>query len=190
MASTRSEASGNRRNFPCRWTGPNESPISVSRNSCAGVRKTNGMRASAEAIALPTICSLKYPLIASSSGISGIQQAYRSKPRLSRPTCAIVDAAERACVASAVDLARSRSIGLVGAGRLGSALAAGLLAEGYRGSGVCRPDGKSPRARAQALAPPVQLAGSPAELARHCDLVFLTVPDREIQSVAEAVPWE
>jgi predicted short-subunit dehydrogenase-like oxidoreductase (DUF2520 family) len=102
----------------------------------------------------------------------------------------LFDAAERACVASAVDLAHFRSIGLVGAGRLGSALAAGLLAEGYRVSGVCSQDRESARELADRLAATVQVAGSPAELARHCDLVFLTVPDREIQSVAEAVPWE
>ncbi len=62
-------------------------------------------------------------------------------------------------------------MGIIGAGRLGTTLAAALANAGYRVDVA-----KSTR----------QIAG----VARSCDLVFLTVPDGAIAAVCESIPWE
>lgn len=78
------------------------------------------------------------------------------------------------------------AIGVLGVGRLGSALAAALTAArigrvkvGSRRSGP-----------AQALAAALGIeAAPPAMLVQGCDLIFLTVPDAAIESAAESLPW-
>ncbi len=81
---------------------------------------------------------------------------------------------------------RSIATGVLGAGRLGSALAAALASSGMRKIEVAsrRPE------QAQAVAAALGIeAVSPAALAERCDLVFLTVPDAAIRPVARDLPW-
>lgn len=80
------------------------------------------------------------------------------------------------------------AIGIIGAGRLGASLAVALEAAGYAVAAIASRDPDS------AAALVAQLGGGasvrPAsELARSCDLMFLTVPDAEIGSLAAALPW-
>lgn len=80
----------------------------------------------------------------------------------------------------------SSAVGVLGVGRLGSALAAALTAAGIGQVtvGSRRPD------PAQALASALGIkAAPPAVLVERCDLVFLTVPDAAIESAAEDLPW-
>lgn len=78
------------------------------------------------------------------------------------------------------------TIAIVGAGRLGSALAVSLRAAGYRVSEIVSRAGKSSRRRAQALGRKV---GARAIVVGHgkigADIVWMCVPDREIRSCAE-----
>lgn len=75
---------------------------------------------------------------------------------------------------------------MLGAGRLGSALAAALTAAGIGRVevGSRRPE----QARALAAALGIEVA-SPAALVERCDLVFLTVPDAAITRTTGDLPW-
>jgi predicted short-subunit dehydrogenase-like oxidoreductase (DUF2520 family) len=81
---------------------------------------------------------------------------------------------------------RSVATGVLGAGRLGSALVAALASAGVRKVEVAsrRPG----QARAVAAALGIE-AVSPAVLVARCDLVFLTVPDAAIRLTARDLPW-
>ncbi|MPZ98053.1 MAG: DUF2520 domain-containing protein [Dehalococcoidia bacterium] len=83
--------------------------------------------------------------------------------------------------------ADTASIGIVGPGRLGSALAAALVAPGSAPVTVA---GRSPAA-AEALA--LRIAGvhaaTPAEVIERCDLVFLAVPDGAVAGLAASLSW-
>lgn len=72
-------------------------------------------------------------------------------------------------------------IGVVGAGRVGSVLAAGLRAAGHE---VVAAAGESDasRRRIEALLPGVPVA-KPSDVARACDLLLLTVPDDMLSNV-------
>lgn len=75
-------------------------------------------------------------------------------------------------------------IGIIGAGRLGSALALALYAAGWRVGGVAsRTAASADRLAALVGAPAMDAAG----VARACDIVFLTVPDAAIAGVAEGL---
>lgn len=82
---------------------------------------------------------------------------------------------------------RDLSLGFVGAGTMGSALATSLAQHGYR---VVVVASRTP-ASARRLA--VQIPGCTAvaatKAARMADLLFLTVPDDVIAEVASALPW-
>ena len=82
---------------------------------------------------------------------------------------------------------RSLKIGIAGAGRLGTALALGLEAAGYRLTGVAGPRTGSAEALAARLSG-AQPLPAPA-LAELCDLIFLTVPDGDIATTAASIPW-
>lgn len=86
----------------------------------------------------------------------------------------------------ALDL-RTAAIGIVGAGRLGSALGEALVAAGYA---VCAVASRTP-ASAHALA--ARLAGAevlaPEALVARADVVWLALPDAEIAPAARALPW-
>ena len=79
------------------------------------------------------------------------------------------------------------SIGVVGAGRLGGALATALLAAGYAVSRVA----SRTHERAEALATRLEGARAveAAAVVGECDLVVLAVPDAAIEAVAAALPW-
>ncbi len=94
-------------------------------------------------------------------------------------------------MSEAIDPARRRGagVGIIGAGRLGSALAAALRAAGYDGVRVGTLADRDPAratrlAGALALPPPL----APAALAGACALVFLCVPDGAVRTVADAWP--
>jgi predicted short-subunit dehydrogenase-like oxidoreductase (DUF2520 family) len=79
-------------------------------------------------------------------------------------------------------------IGLIGAGRLGTSLALALEGAGYPTSRVSSAN----PAAAEELA--VRLGGgatsvSAEEIARDCELVFLTVPDSVVRELADSLPW-
>ena len=78
---------------------------------------------------------------------------------------------------------RKRGVGIVGTGRVGSALARELSRSGWRISGLYDID--SERAGEIARSVPTGSFESLETLARRSDILFLTVPDGELASVAE-----
>ncbi len=80
---------------------------------------------------------------------------------------------------------RTLAVGVIGAGRLGSALAAGLVTSGYRVAVASRS-----HERAGALASGLAIdAVAPERLVEHSDIVFLAVPDGAIRDVAAGLSW-
>lgn len=80
------------------------------------------------------------------------------------------------------------TIGFIGAGRTATALAVGLLGAGYPVAAVASRSLASAQALAQKV-PGCQALADPSELCQECDVVFVTVPDDAIASVASALPW-
>ncbi len=83
---------------------------------------------------------------------------------------------------------RSYRIGFIGAGRAGTALAMGLAHAGYNVAAVA----SRTEAPAQALAsciPGCKATHASEEVLAACDIVFLTMPDDAIASVAASLPW-
>lgn len=68
------------------------------------------------------------------------------------------------------------AIGVIGAGRVGRALAIALERAGYRVKGIARRTPGGPFASAEALV-------------SSCDLIFLAVPDAALEALAVALPW-
>lgn len=82
-------------------------------------------------------------------------------------------------------MAAKPKIAIVGAGRLGSALASALHRAGYRILEIISRDVSSSRTRARHLAASVKARAVTAKSARlHADLVWFCVPDREIATAA------
>ena len=83
---------------------------------------------------------------------------------------------------------RQLAIALVGAGRLGASLALALVGRGYRVTAVASRDPEA----ATRLAGRIDRAQTPAlaDLPAASDLVFLTVPDREIAALARSIEWQ
>ena len=79
------------------------------------------------------------------------------------------------------------TLGFIGAGRVGTGLATGFVRAGHDVVAVA----SRSIASAQALARRVSgaRAGTPQEVADRTDLVFLTVPDDAIETVASSVRW-
>ncbi|MDX2758794.1 Rossmann-like and DUF2520 domain-containing protein [Streptomyces europaeiscabiei] len=77
------------------------------------------------------------------------------------------------------------AVGVVGAGRVGTALAASLRLAGHRPVAVSGVSDAS-RRRAAELLPDVPLM-SPADVLRHADLVLLTVPDDALPGLVEGL---
>lgn len=80
---------------------------------------------------------------------------------------------------------RNLRIGIIGAGRIGTALAVHLSRAGWRIAGIYDID--KDRAEKLARIIPTGTAQSPAELARRADILFLSVPDFEIVRLAESL---
>ncbi len=78
---------------------------------------------------------------------------------------------------------RSLGIGIIGAGRIGSALAYHLARKGWRIAGLCDIDRE--RAREAARRVPTGIFESAEKLARRADILFLTLPDSAIAPLAE-----
>lgn len=79
-------------------------------------------------------------------------------------------------------------VGFIGAGRAGSALAAGLRGAGYRVEAVASRSPESARSLAARL-PGTRALSDGEAVVEACDVVFLTVPDDAIASVARVLPW-
>ena len=79
------------------------------------------------------------------------------------------------------------AIGIVGAGRVGSALAVALSERGKRVVAIASRRDNTARALARRL--PGAAATSAAEVAARCDWVFLTVPDGAVHGVANELSW-
>ena len=73
---------------------------------------------------------------------------------------------------------RSLGIGIIGAGRIGSALAYHLARKGWRIAGLCDIDRE--RAREAARRVPTGIFENAEKLARRADILFLTLPDSAI----------
>lgn len=78
-------------------------------------------------------------------------------------------------------------IGIIGAGRVGSALALSLAEKGHTIGAIASRRDNTARALARRIAG--AQAVSAAEVARRCDLVFLTLPDSAVAPVAAELPW-
>ena len=78
-------------------------------------------------------------------------------------------------------------VGFLGAGRTANALALGMSGVGFNVTAVASRSFDSARALAARL-PGCDALPDPLELVQRCDVVFLTVPDDAIASVAE-MPW-
>jgi predicted short-subunit dehydrogenase-like oxidoreductase (DUF2520 family) len=76
---------------------------------------------------------------------------------------------------------RIGSVGVIGAGRVGSVLAAALRAAGHRIAAVAGESNAS-RTRAETLLPGVRVA-KPTTVAKACDVLLLTVPDDTLDNV-------
>lgn len=83
---------------------------------------------------------------------------------------------------------RGDRVGILGAGAVGTALAVGLSEAGYNVTGITSRDAEQARSLAARIggAMHTRHAGLLVDVA---DIVFLTVPDDVIGSVAESVPW-
>ena len=97
--------------------------------------------------------------------------------------------ARQACVATAVSAFEARAVGLIGAGRLAAALAAGLARAGYPVRAIASARIESARSLAAALGPGVPASADPGDVAAACDVAFLTVPDSAIRPLAERIGW-
>ncbi|MFT0761605.1 DUF2520 domain-containing protein [Actinomyces sp. F1_1611] len=73
-------------------------------------------------------------------------------------------------------------VGIIGAGRVGPAIASALRGNGYQISGIYARSSAG-QDRVEVMLPGVRLL-SPAQVVDSSDLVFLAVPDREIEVVA------
>jgi len=79
------------------------------------------------------------------------------------------------------------TIGFIGAGRVGTALAAAFARAGYQIVAVASRGKASVRAFAERI--PAVRACAPQEVADRADTVFLTVPDDAIEAVASGIHW-
>ena len=79
-------------------------------------------------------------------------------------------------------------VGIVGAGTLGKSLALGLSAVGWRVAAVASRTHTSAQTLADMI-PGCDAPATPQEVVNRCDLVFLTVPDDAITSVASSLNW-
>jgi len=89
-----------------------------------------------------------------------------------------------------MDDRRGTSVGFIGAGRLGAALAAGLAKAGYRVRAVASANRESARTLAGQIGPGVEAAEDANRVAALCDVVFLTVPDSSVGPACAAVRWQ
>jgi predicted short-subunit dehydrogenase-like oxidoreductase (DUF2520 family) len=81
------------------------------------------------------------------------------------------------------------SIGIIGAGAVGSTLARVLAARGFRITAVAAGHLAHAEALTTRLPEGTAVAMAPEEVARTCDLVFLAVPDDRIEPLARRLPW-
>lgn len=84
--------------------------------------------------------------------------------------------------------AKDLSIGFIGAGTVGTALAVGLAHVGYQVKMVASKSPTSAKRLASQI-PDCEALPTPAQVVDSTDLVFLTVPDDAIQSLASSLPW-
>jgi predicted short-subunit dehydrogenase-like oxidoreductase (DUF2520 family) len=80
------------------------------------------------------------------------------------------------------------NIGVIGVGRLGTALAGALQRAGHTLAGVADSEGSGLDVRARGLLPETRVMSS-TELTRSAELVFVTVPDTAIARVASSLTW-
>jgi predicted short-subunit dehydrogenase-like oxidoreductase (DUF2520 family) len=81
-----------------------------------------------------------------------------------------------------------KRIGFVGAGRTATALSLAMRDAGCSVTAVASRSPESARRLADRL-PGCEALPSPESVTANCDVVFLTVPDDAVASVAEALPW-
>jgi len=79
------------------------------------------------------------------------------------------------------------TIGIIGAGRVGTALALSLAEKGHRVAGVASRRDNGARALARRIAGAQSL--SARDLVAQCDWIFLTVPDAAVAMLAAELSW-
>lgn len=82
---------------------------------------------------------------------------------------------------------RESAIGVIGAGRVGTALALALAERGHRVAAVASRRDNTARALARRIAGAEAVTA--ADVAARCDLVFLTLPDAAVAPVAAELSW-
>src|SRR5690349_3912818 len=83
---------------------------------------------------------------------------------------------------------KKRTLGIIGAGRVGTGLAMNFARSGRSVVAVASRSATSARALARRV-PGARAAASAQEAADRADLVFLTVPDDAIEAVASGIRW-
>jgi predicted short-subunit dehydrogenase-like oxidoreductase (DUF2520 family) len=79
------------------------------------------------------------------------------------------------------------SVGIIGAGRVGSALALSLAEKGQRVAAIASRRDNVARALARRIAGAESVSAQ--EVVKRCDTVFLTLPDAAVAAVAAELPW-
>ena len=95
---------------------------------------------------------------------------------------------EKAAGEMTVTKERALSLGFIGAGRVGTALARALDRRGHRVLGVASRTVDSARRLAQ-MVPGCKSSTDPQEVAEAAGLVFITTPDEVIAQVAAQIRW-
>src|SRR5262249_58450351 len=83
--------------------------------------------------------------------------------------------------------AKKPTLGIIGAGRVGTGLALSLARAGHKIVAVASRTAASSRALARRVRGARRV--SPQEVADAADIVFLTVPDDAIETVASSIRW-
>jgi len=83
----------------------------------------------------------------------------------------------------------SRSIGIIGTGRLAASLAAALLEAGYPVVAIAGRDAATSEALATRLGSGVLAVPTPTEVLGRAQVVFLAVPDSTVGPLAAVLPW-
>ncbi|MEQ4489815.1 MAG: DUF2520 domain-containing protein [Dehalococcoides mccartyi] len=81
-----------------------------------------------------------------------------------------------------------QTLGFIGAGTVGSALAVGLAGKGYPVSGIASRTSKSANRLCRKI-PSAQICLNPQQVADTADIVFITTPDDTIAEVCRSISW-
>lgn len=81
-----------------------------------------------------------------------------------------------------------QTLGFIGAGTVGSALAVGLAGKGYPVSGIASRTSQSANRLCRKI-PSAQICLNPQQVADTADIIFITTPDDAIAEVCRSISW-